>query len=291
MGVLCSTVDKTEDEPTEGKAQNQPFSHTSHRLHKMPRFVASAKETRSAVRWEERILKGGEYVDVKDYDKARAQLQLAEKHSNFDAEIASNPLDYEEEAAELVRKIRMYDWQTTYGVSHDDEAHPKKPRPGGDHFLGNVDLINETELFKVAKKMPKGAHLHVHFNSCLSQEFLIQQARDVEAMYIKSNVRLTQKEPKSFVSSRIAFNVMTRDNATKYRDAKGVESRRPLGDIFDVSYIPDTWMSYRDFQRRFRFRSESGQILIGTDGAETWLAQKMLISEEEAHGVHQTSHG
>jgi adenosine deaminase CECR1 len=290
MGVLCSTVDKTEDEPTEDKAQNQSLSQTSHRLPKMPKIVASTKETRSAVKWEERILKGVEYLDLNDYDNARAQLQLAEKRSNFDAEIAFHPLDYEEEAAELVRKIRIYDWHTTYGVLHDEKGHPKKPRPGGEHFLGNVDLINKTELFKVAKKMPKGAHLHVHFNSCLPQDFLILQARDVEAMYIKSNVHLTTKDPQSFVTARIAFNVMTKDNATKYKDAKGVESHRPLGNIFDVSYIPDTWMSYKEFQSRFPLYSESA-LLKGANEAETWLAQKMLISEDEAHGVHQTSHG
>jgi adenosine deaminase CECR1 len=44
-------------------------------------------------------------------------------------------------------------------------------------FLSNVDLINKTELLKVVKKMPKGAHLHYHFNSCLRPEFLLEQAR------------------------------------------------------------------------------------------------------------------
>ncbi|EHK99577.1 hypothetical protein M7I_4544 [Glarea lozoyensis 74030] len=60
MGVLCSTVDKNGDEPSEGKAQGQHFTLTPHRLHKMPKFVAATKETRSAVKWEERILKGDE---------------------------------------------------------------------------------------------------------------------------------------------------------------------------------------------------------------------------------------
>jgi hypothetical protein len=58
------------------------------------------------------------------------------------------------------------------------------------HFLGNVDLINQTLLFEVATKMPKGAHLHIHFNSCLPARFLIEQARDVDAMYIRRYVKI-----------------------------------------------------------------------------------------------------
>jgi succinate dehydrogenase (ubiquinone) flavoprotein subunit len=60
-----------------------------------------------------------------------------------------------------------------------------------DHFLGNVDLINKTKLLKVAKRMPKGAHLHCHFNSCLRPEFLLEQARGRESMYFRTSADTT----------------------------------------------------------------------------------------------------
>jgi adenosine deaminase CECR1 len=88
--------------------------------------------------------------------------------------------------------------------------------------------------------------------------------------------------------------VMTPHEATHVKDADGIEQYVPLGDIFKEDYVPNRWMSYKQFQQQFRFReghSEHSQVLEGTRGAEVWLERKMQISEEEAHSCHQTGRG
>ena len=184
-----------------------------------------------------------------------------------------------------VRKIRGYDWDHTYGIP----LNVGDKRTQGEHFLGNVDLINETELFKIAKKMPKGAHLHIHFNSCLPANFLIEQARDVEAMYIRSTLPLATRQ--NWIDSRISFMVMTPHEATHVKDSDGNEQSVDLGNIFDEQYVCNRWMPYKQFQQLFFYRDDSGREWQRTSGAEAWLEMKMHISEEEAHGVRQTSRG
>lgn len=283
MGVLCSTVDKDgDDPPVEGKAQ-QLHSQPSRRLRKMPQLGRPG--TRSQQNWRGAIINRA-FESPDAYNKALAELQAAEKALAFDAEVTANSSNIERQAALILRKIKAYDWKITYGPLRDSKSGHRRQ---GEHFLGNVDLINKTELMKVAKRMPKGAHLHVHFNACLPARFLIQQARDIDAMYIRSTLPLTT--PQNMEESRISFMVMTLHEATHTKDVKGFETYVPLGNVWDEEYVPNRWMSYKQFQRQFEFTDENGQVLKRTPGAEAWLERKMVISEEEAHSAHQTGRG
>ncbi|KAG4427099.1 hypothetical protein IFR05_017418, partial [Cadophora sp. M221] len=206
------------------------------------------------------------------YKQTLEALQLEEKSRAFDAQLTAASSDIEKTAAEIVQKIRAYDWDNTYGKP----LNVTGKRVQGEHFLGNVDLINKTELFKIAKKMPKGAHLHIHFNSCLPAKFLVKQARDIKAMYIRSTLPLTTRQ--NWIDSRISFMVMTPHEATHVKDSDGNKQSVDLGNVFDEDYVSNRWMPYKQFQRQFFFRDDSGQM-------------KMHISEEEAHGTRQTSRG
>ena len=285
MGVLCSTaVDKDgDDPPMEGKAQAHFLPQSSRRLRKMPQ--SGRPTTRSQQHWRVAI-SNRDFESPAAYSKALEELQAAEKAVAFDAELTATSSNIEKQAAMLVRKIKVYDWNHTYGPLHDAHTGSRKE---GEHFLGNVDLINKTELMKVAKRMPKGAHLHIHFNACLPARFLIQQARDVDAMYIRSTLPLTT--PHNMEACRISFMVMTLHEATHTKDSDGAEIYVPLGNLWDSKYVSNRWMSYKQFQRQFEFTDEKGHILRKTPGAEAWLETKMIISEDEAHNAHQSGKG
>ena len=286
MGVLCSTVDKEGDDPPEGKAQVQVHPPPSRRLHKMPHF--GRPTTRSHSNWRAAI-SDREFENQAAYNQALEELRDAEKAIAFDHEVTATASDIEMQATALVKKIKAYDWDHTYGPPCDEHGRSTGRRMQGEHFLGNVNLINKTELMRVARRMPKGAHLHIHFNSCLPAAFLIRQARDIDAMYIRSTLPLTNDT--NMADSRISFMVMTPEEATHTTDEDGKERRVPLGNVYDPAYVCNSWMSYKQFQRQFDFTDNSGKGLRGSVGAEIWLERKMLISEEEAHHSHQTGRG
>ena len=246
----------------------------------MPQLVEES--WRNAVR-------GEEYESVDAYEKARRELRAAERSRAFDAEAIATSSDIEKQATELVRKIKLYDQNNTYGSHFDAQGHSTGKRCAGNHFLGSVDLINGSLLMNVARRMPKGAHLHIHFNSCLPADFLIQQARDIDAMYIRSTLPLTTQA--NMECSRISFMVLTPHEATHIRDRQGGEKYVPHGNIFHEDYVSNTWMPYKQFQNEFELVDEKNQTLSKTEGAESWLTTKLQISEEEAHNTCQTSRG
>ena len=283
MGSLCSTIDKDGDgPPTESKPQTLSRASNTKRLHKMQNVRQSNRPSQG---W--RAALDGALENPEAYEDARKDLQLEEMARAFDADLTKSSTSIEQQAVEIVKKIRLFDWEQTYGA--DANAPPRGKRPAGQHFLGSIDLINQTELFNVAKQMPKGSHLHVHFNSCLPAAFLIRQARDIGAMYIRSTLPLITAE--DMTAARISFMVMTLREATHPKDANGSETYTPLGDLLDSKYKSNTWMPYKEFRERFRYVDQSGQLLEGTCGAERWLETKMQISEEEAHSTQQTGRG
>jgi adenosine deaminase CECR1 len=285
MGVLCSTVDKEGDDPPESKAQVELHSTTPRKLVKMPQIGRPGTRSQSY-----RVaISGRDFETQTAYDKARESLQAAERAVGFDADVVAKASSIENQAVKILQKIRLHDWDHVYGRPFDATGTSTGMRTVGQHFLGNVDHINKTWLMDVARRMPKGAHLHIHFNSCLPAKFLIRQARDIKAMYIRSTVPLTT--PENWAASRISFMVMTPHEATHIKATDGTEKHVPLGNIWDPDYVSNTWMSYKEFQNKFEFTSSDGEVLRKTEGAETWLERKMQISEEEAHGTHQTGRG
>jgi adenosine deaminase CECR1 len=201
------------------------------------------------------------FATVQSYEEARATLIARENLQAFDGRAIAIASDLEKRANEVVIAIRKADEKDVYGALRDSNGRQRKV---ADHFLGNVDLINKTELLKIAKRMPKGAHLHCHFNSCLRPEFLIQHARGRESMYIRSTCPLSS--PQAMQQAEISFLV---------------QAPQPDGvNLFDENYVAQSWMKYTKFCDAF----PGG----GLEAAEKWLIWKMLLNEEEVHNTYQT---
>lgn len=257
MGALCS-VNKGGHAPDE--ALDQAYSPDSAHL---PRLI-----TKKMSPWTEKITRqkmrdiNGEttFSSVQDYEGARAALIARENSQAFDGHAVATASATEKRANELVSAIRKDDEKEIYGKLRDKDG---RQRVVADHFLGNVDLINKTELLKVAKRMPKGAHLHCHFNSCLRPEFLLEQARGRESMYIRSTCPLTSEKAKE--DAEISFLV---------------QPPQPEGvNLFSKDYVPQSWMRYPKFCEVFPG---------GVEAAEKWLRWKMLLNEEEVYHTYQT---
>ena len=299
MGALCSTDDKEGNEPSEGKAQAliqvSRQSNYHRRLHKMPQAgLPERSKPRQA------SANSPTYSTEAEYNVARAALIQAEKATAFDAQVIATASEIEKKASKIVRGIRNYDWDNTYKMPPsskrvDEDGNIRVENAAGEHFLSNVDLINKTELFKVARKMPKGAHLHVHFNSCLPPKFLIREARKLpDTMWICSSRPLINDA--EFRNCRIQFNVFNADGvaaANKKLDIDQKASRSSDTNIFTANYLPMRWMKYQDFISQFDWTDyrDGGRRYHGINGVEDWLERKMVFSAEEAYGVRQTSRG
>ncbi|KAK6451405.1 adenosine deaminase CECR1 [Trichoderma asperellum] len=227
----------------------------------------------------------GSIPDVADYEKLRAKVVSREDELSFDARYRSRASDMERRVDEIIRNVRKEDEVLFSGQVPRKGYHGQlHPRFAGDHFLSNVDLIDETGLFKIASMMPKGAHLHNHFNACLPPHVLLDIAKGMDRMFITSNLPLICKgegEDKfeNFDKCEIQFSIMSPD-------------KEDAGDLFSPRYQSRQTMKFSEFLNRFPTYYTRADV--GTDGktkADKWLLHKLLFQEEEAYDHLQTASG
>ncbi|KXH65785.1 adenosine/AMP deaminase [Colletotrichum salicis] len=216
-----------------------------------------------------------------DYIRQREEILKRENTLSFDFRAKTLASKKEQRANAIIQKLKVKDKEEVY-----DKAEPRQgrggqnhPRFAADHFLSNVDLINQTSLFRVAVKMPKGAHLHIHFNACLQPHVLLGIAATMSRMFINSDLSLAPSAAKTNLQRcEIQFSILSAGKE------KGSE-----GNLFDADYADDRdrprkMMKYSDFILQFP-KHYNGMK------AEEWLTTKLVFHEDEAHNELQTAQG
>ncbi|KAI0026049.1 hypothetical protein F4780DRAFT_4634 [Xylariomycetidae sp. FL0641] len=225
---------------------------------------------------------------------------------HFRDSLASRATPAEKSAAAALARLRQLE---------EDRLKEKSLDPD-DHFLRLAHLIHEeSPLFKVAKLMPKAAHLHIHFNSTLLPHVLLGYAQEMPDMYIWCSHRLHPKAPDSnFKDCTIEFHVQNIDDlwielqnneqnpAVKAALAKatGKQDKRRLydaygPDIYSEQYKPKATPDTNDFgkMRYQRFRELWDQKKpAGYGTCDEWLIGKLVFDREELFDGEQpgTSH-
>ncbi|KAL7940322.1 hypothetical protein V8C42DRAFT_356331 [Trichoderma barbatum] len=216
---------------------------------------------------------------VPEYEELRKNMLAREGDLSFDARCRSRATPKELRVDAIIRKVREQD-DAVYKSEpmrrgHQGQLHP---RFAGDHFLGNIDLIDKMGLFQIASKMPKGAHLHIHFNACLPPRVLLDIAKGMSRMFISSsNLPLIRKaggenEYENFDKCEIQFSVMS------------LEEEKAPGNLFSADYTPKHMMKFSDFLIQFANHYKNVAV-------DEWLLHKLMFTEQEAHHSYQTAAG
>jgi adenosine deaminase CECR1 len=211
-----------------------------------------------------------------DYDRRRRELIEREMETAWDREARKSASDSEKKARNIIWTIREHERDNLFGnVASEAIPGPLTLDMGG-QFLSNKErVMNESKLYRIAKRQPKGCHLHLHFNAELTPEILITEANKVENMFIRSTQPILRDE--DYSETEIVFNVMPLDT--------------PTVDLWSQDYNPDfrspnakPWMKWAEFKEEFQRRQPGRDV-------EEWVRAKMVLSEEEVYGKQQTTNG
>lgn len=252
--------------------------------------------------------------DVEAYEEQHQNLLKREEQDAWDREARPKAKSRskdditERRAAAIVLAIREYERKVVFGNLASEAIPGPDTRDMGGQFLTNKPRIDaESKLFEIAKMVPKGCLLHLHFNAELYPDYLLAKARSRENMYIRSTRPLITQEDLDLTET--VFNVLDHDKVEK-----GV-------DIFSPDYVGNAtnwkteeykwrvWMPWLEFRARFKEKfgkeytrnkdaSETGTAgtvadtrPVQLEPAENWLKKKMVLSEEEAYDSSQTVNG
>jgi adenosine deaminase CECR1 len=251
---------------------------------------------------------------IKNYSDSHADLIAQEESDAWDRGAKWNITSFkdaetEKRAATIIRAIREYERKTVFGNLASEAIPGPDTRDMGGQFLTNKERIDlKSMLYQIAIRVPKGGLLHLHFNSELQPERLLERARLIDNLYIRS-IRPLQSR-KDLKETEMVFNVLRPHmvekgvdifspnypgTATNWRDSKmqgqiWMPWKRFRADF--VKHFPNLYV--QEEKRREAPRSCSDPVEPGNiplDPAENWLTSKMALSEEEAYRPDQTVNG
>lgn len=218
------------------------------------------------------------------YKESRQTAMRIEASMGFEFAFEEKATAVEKRANKILQWIKEHDLKVYENAGkRTDSLGQLHPRFYGDHFLSNVELIEKTMLFRLCQAMPKGAHLHIHFNANLHPGFLLGVAAKMDRMYIWSSMALTDKA--AFDQCRIQFSILS-ESSLNEKNSSGAGAVNIFQRAYD-SY-PDRdagagWMPFKSFKKAFP-RSTKMDV-------DRWLQRKLVFHEEETHNSLQTAMG
>lgn len=251
------------------KVPDQTLSELRHVLEKAQASEGSLFEITGELEGRLSVYAEGK---VEEYNDLRLESTLYEGSLGFDSACTRTAKPLEVRANEVLQRLKKDDIARFYDTAPKLRGYggQEHPRFYGDHFLSNADLIEQTQLFALCRAMPKGAHLHIHFNANLLPRVLLGIARDMERMFIWSNIPLDCRE--AFSLCRIQFSIMN----------QAAVEEKGEGSLFDTNYKGGSVMQFQRFREAYPH---------GEKKADDWLESKLVFQEEEAHNLLQTADG
>lgn len=203
-----------------------------------------------------------DFGSVEDYFHARESFINAERALGYESKVKRS--DLEARAQEIVHKLKKWEEDNHHGTRTDGSGCE-----AGHRFLHGLEAIENSQIFKIAQKAPKGSLLHCHFDCILPPRTMLDDAKKQDKLHIKSDCPLTTKG--FFACALPQFCVLP-----NHVDLSETTN------LFSKAYIAGSWMRYSDFLRLFPG---------GWERAEAWLSKQILITSDDAYHPQQTVDG
>lgn len=222
--------------------------------------------------WDEisQTIPSAEEPFFQKYIQGREALIAQEAKQRSDASFRQNLSPIARKACDIVARIRDEEKKTHWTSQFEDSlalqeenitVHP------GMMFSLSKERMESTRLWKIIRKMPKGALLHAHLDAMVDFTFLIDLLLKEPGMHIMADQPLTS--PAALAGAKIAF---------RFRKTALTE-----GDIWAGGYQPDTLILLTQAADAF---PEGGR-----DGFFKWLYSRCSLSRTDAvaqhHGVDE----
>ncbi|KAL1953192.1 hypothetical protein VTO42DRAFT_3398 [Malbranchea cinnamomea] len=202
---------------------------------------------------------------VQQHLQARRALIAHEKQARSDDAFRRSLSPRAVKACEVVARIRREEqatiWRKHKNVSDDGdfELYP------GMMFSLAKGWMEKTRLWRIAKRMPKGALLHSHMSAMVDLEFLFNTTLETPGMYFYSAEPLTSEAARRTASVLFQFS-------------KSAPPQSSTASIWSSDYVPNTLIPAKVAADTFPHGGRAGFL--------AWLKDRSSIVEKESLEHH-----
>jgi adenosine deaminase CECR1 len=282
MGTFCSVNKGAESDEHDKDVEDSPSNNSHGMPSRQPKMTASNPKSNRQRRNSPQEFRFQFQDDIADCANGCANSNEAKA--------------MEAEANDIIADMRV----------EDEAVFRRNYLSSGQHFVDVRDFLRDTRLFHVAAMVPKGAHLHLHFNSTLLPGVLLGYAKDMPNMYIWSDHQLLGDS--DFKNCKLEFSLRNLEQvraemhkqATESQDISMLEKLKHAESLSDEDakiraydeLAPDIFSSTYKHGRRDKnqhveemryqyFRQRWDEIT--RRNCDEWLISKLTFSREEVN--------
>lgn len=203
---------------------------------------------------------------LQKYLAGRTNLISQEKTTRSDASFRASLSPIAKRACDIVERIRNHENENIWTPQVEENLAQTSNEcifPGMMFMLAK-DRMEDTKLWKIVRKMPKGCLLHAHMDAMVNFDFLLDELIKTPGMHMSSDRPLT--------------DTLAREDAAlnfRYRAKESTE-----GSIWDAGYKPSSFLLLTKVADEFPHGGRPGFL--------SWLKSRCTLSTAD---IHQQHHG
>ncbi|KAH6609644.1 adenosine deaminase family [Trichoderma cornu-damae] len=201
---------------------------------------------------------------LQQYLTGRESLISKEKETRADASFRKSLTPVARRACAIVDRIRAHEQAAVWTPSVEEQLaqETKQSIFPGMMFMMAKDRMEQTDLWKIVRRMPKGCLLHAHMDAMVDFDFILDELLRTPGMHMSSDVAL--KSPEARENAILRF---------RFRSKERVD-----GSIWDQGYESGSFLLLTKVADEF---PEGGR-----PGFLRWLKSRCTLSLVDSHEQH-----
>lgn len=201
---------------------------------------------------------------LQQYLAGRESLIGKEKETRSDASFRKALTPIARRACAIVDRIRAQEQAAVWTPNVEEQLarETKQSIFPGMMFMLAKDRMEQTKLWKIVRRMPKGCLLHAHMDAMVDFDFILDQLLKTPGMHMSSDVSLKTHQARENAIFRFRFR------------AKELVS----GSIWDENYEPGSFILLTKVADEFPEGGRSGFL--------KWLKSRCTLSLIDSHEQH-----
>lgn len=161
---------------------------------------------------------------VQQYLTGRINLMNQEKTSRSDASFRQSMSPIAKKACAIVDRIQKHEKEAVWTAKVEEEMAQEKQQSifPGMMFMLAKDRMENTKLWKIVRRMPKGALLHAHMDAMVDFDFLLEELLKTPGMHMSSDQCITTQEAKENAAIQFRYRAQERTDGSIWKE--GYES-------------------------------------------------------------------
>lgn len=202
---------------------------------------------------------------LQQYLSGRANLITQEKSSRSDASFRASLSPLARRACVIVDRIRDLERDTVWTANLEDQYAQEMHQTifPGMMFMFAKERMETTKLWKIVRRMPKGALLHAHLDAMVDFDFLLRELLRTPGMHMSSDRSLSG--PDARADAEVQF---------RFRKQETVDGPAP----WSPEYKPGTLVLLTKVADEF----PDG----GREGFLSWLLSRCTLGTADSHEHH-----